>query len=122
MKKENVLESYKRIEDLLLNYSVSRAFLNDGGLSLVKLVERILCKKHSSYYERKAIRRALLGLHGRSSETMVAIPRIGLNRSLGDIVASFVHSNILKMVKDYKETRNDLYPIKFIMMVQNIDS
>jgi len=101
---------YKKIETLLTNYQMCKAFFNDQGASIMGIVESILKQKYNLPWQLKFIRRATMEARGKKN-ALIAIPQFKYEEHVNDILSKFVKKNFDKMVADQKKNGN--YPFIF---------
>ncbi len=101
---------YAKIETLLLNYQMCKAYFRDSGVSIIGIAELILKEKYNFPWQTKFIRRALMSAWGKNNP-MISIPQFKYDERLHDILSKFVRKNFDKMVADQK--KNSTYPFAF---------
>lgn len=101
---------YTKIETLLLNYQMCKAYFHDSGASIIGVAEMILKDKYNLPWQTKFIRRALMDARGKSNP-MISIPQFKYDERLHDILSKFVKKNFDKMAADQK--KNSTYPFAF---------
>lgn len=108
---------YTKIESLILNYQMCKAYFHDQGASIVGIAELILKEKYNLPWQSKFIRRALSDARGKSNP-MISIPQFKYDEHLHDILSKFVKKNFDKMVADQK--KNGAYPLAFRDLMEKI--
>jgi hypothetical protein len=101
---------YKKIESLLLNYQMCKAYFHDQSASILTIVETILREKYNLPWQLKFIRRALMDARGKKNPT-ITIPQFKYEETEYDILSKFVKKNFDKMAADQK--KNSTYPFAF---------
>ena len=101
---------YIKIETLLLNYQMCKAYFHDQSASIIGVAELILKEKYNLPWQMKFIRRVLMDARGKSNP-MVSIPQFKYDERLHDILSKFVQTNFDKMSSDQK--KNSAYPFVF---------
>lgn len=101
---------YRKIETLLLNYQMCKAYFRDSGVSIIGIAELILKEKYNLPWQTKFMRRALMKAWGKNNP-MISIPQFNYDERLHDILSKFVKKNFDKMVADQK--KNSTYPFAF---------
>ena len=101
---------YTKIESLLLNYQMCKAYFYDQSVSIIGVAELILKEKYNLPWQTKFIRRALMDARGKSNP-MISIPQFKYDERLHDILSKFVKKNFDKMAADQK--KNSTYPFAF---------
>lgn len=101
---------YRKIETLLLNYQMCKAYFRDSGASIIGIAELILKEKYNLPWQTKFMRRALMKAWGKNNP-MISIPQFNYDERLHDILSKFVKKNFDKMVADQK--KNSTYPFAF---------
>lgn len=109
--------AYTKIESLILNYQMCKAYFHDQGASIVGIAELILKEKYNLPWQSKFIRRALSDARGKSNP-MISIPQFKYDEHLHDILSKFVKKNFDKMVADQK--KNGAYPFAFRDLMEKI--
>lgn len=109
--------AYTKIESLILNYQMCKAYFHDQGASIVGIAELILKEKYNLPWQLKFIRRALSDARGKSNP-MISIPQFKYDEHLHDILSKFVKKNFDKMVADQK--KNGAYPFAFRDLMEKI--
>jgi hypothetical protein len=108
-------EDYKKVESLLLNYQMCKAFFKESGASIIGIVEKILVDKYNLPWQLKFIKRATLEARGKKNAT-IAIPQFKYEENVANILSKFVHKNFEKMVNEQK--RGESYPFAFRDIVE----
>lgn len=101
---------YKKIESLLLNYQLCKAYFHDSGASILTIVETILRQKYNLPWQLKFIRKAVMDARGKKNPT-ITIPQFKYEETEHDILSKFVMYNFDKIVADQK--KNSTYPFEF---------
>ena len=101
---------YQKIESMIVNYQMCKAYFNDASASIIGVVEKILREKYNLPWQLKFIRRATLEARGKSN-ALISIPRFKFERHVNDILSNYVRKNFEKMVSDQK--KNSAYPFIF---------
>ncbi len=103
-------DEYKKIETLLLNYQMCKAYLKDSSASISSVVEQILKQKYNLPWQLKFIRKATMEARGKSNP-LISIPQFKYDERVNDILSKYVKKNFDKMVADQKT--NSTYPFAF---------
>lgn len=101
---------YAKVESLLLNYQMCKAYFHGQSASIIGVAELILKEKYNLPWQMKFIRRALMNAWGKNNP-MISIPQFKYDERLHDILSKFVKKNFDKMVADQK--KNSTYPFAF---------
>lgn len=101
---------YTKVESLLLNYQMCKAYFHDQSASIIGVAELILKEKYNLPWQMKFIRRVLMDARGKSNP-MISIPQFKYDERLHDILSKFVKKNFDKMAADQK--KNSAYPFVF---------
>lgn len=101
---------YTKIEGLLLNYQMCKAYFHDQSASIIGVAELILKEKYNLPWQTKFIRRALMDARGKSNP-MISIPQFKYDERLYSILSKFVKKNFDKMAAGQK--KNSTYPFAF---------
>ena len=101
---------YQKIESLLLNYQLCKAYFHDQSASILTIVETILRQKYNLPWQLKFIRKAVMDARGKKNPT-IAIPQFKYEETEHDILSKFVKNNFDKIVADQK--KNSTYPFAF---------
>ena len=101
---------YQKIESLLLNYQLCKAYFHDQSASILTIVETILKQKYNLPWQLKFIRKAVMDARGKKNPT-IAIPQFKYEETEHDILSKFVKHNFDKIVADQK--KNSTYPFAF---------
>jgi hypothetical protein len=108
-------KAYKSIENPLLNYQLCKSYFNDQSASIIGVAELALKSKYNLPWQSKLIRKALMGVRGKSNP-LVAIPQFNYSEKLYDILSKFVKRNFTKILADQKVNRK--YPLEFKNFVE----
>lgn len=108
---------YQKIESMIVNYQMCKAYFNDASASIVGIVEKILKEKYNLPWQLKFIRRATLEARGKSN-ALISIPQFKFERHINDILSNYVRKNFEKMVSDQK--KNSAYPFIFRDVLERI--
>jgi len=103
-------DEYKKVETLLTNYQMCKAYLHDPSASIIAVVELILKQKYNLPWQLKFIRKATMEARGKSNP-LISIPQFKYDERVNDILSKFVKKNFDKMVADQK--KNNTYPFIF---------
>ena len=106
---------YTKIETLLLNYQMCKAYFHDSGASIIGVAELILKEKYNLPWQTKFIRRALMGARGKTNAQIV-IPQFKYEERVYDILSKYVKKNFDKMAVDQK--KNSTYPFAFRDLIE----
>lgn len=106
---------YKKVESLLTNYQMCKAYFNDSGISIIGVVEAILKQKYNLPWQLKFIRRATMAARGKKNP-LISIPQFKYEEHVNDILSKFVKKNFDKMVADQKKNGN--YPLVLKMILE----
>ena len=101
---------YQKIESLLLNYQLCKAYFHDQSASILTIVETILRQKYNLPWQLKFIRKAVMDARGKKNPT-IAIPQFKYEETEHGILSKFVKHNFDKIVADQK--KNSEYPFAF---------
>ena len=101
---------YTKIETLLLNYQMCKAYFHDSGASIIGVAELILKEKYNLPWQLKFIRKAVMDARGKKNPT-ITIPQFKYEETEHDILSKFVKYNFDKIVADQK--KNSTYPFAF---------
>ena len=113
--KNKVYTKYRGIESLLLNYQMCKAYFNDSSISMLGVVEKIIKTKYNLPWQRKFIRKAIMGARGKSN-ALISIPQFKFEERVNDILSKFVKRNFDKMV--IGQRKGFLYPFAFRNIVE----
>jgi len=113
--KNKFLGDYKKIESLILNYQMCKAYFHDQSASIIGVVELILKEKYNLPWQLKFIRKATLAARGKSN-ALISIPQFKYEEKVNDIISKFVIKNFDKMVSDQK--KNSTYPFAFRDLIE----
>lgn len=120
MRNKKLYNAFRKKSDLLLNYQMCRAHLDDS-LSVTRMAERILLKRRGlSYDHRKAIRKAVANSISTKSQT-INVPEIGFNSTTSDILSRYVRNHFDEMVRVVKEEGLGKYPLKFRDIIERYE-
>ena len=113
MKYGKIYNSFKGKADLLMNFQLCRAFLNEN-CSIAQIVEKILMERFHdlSYKERAKIREC----HGKSN-AVVELPRLDFKATVNEILNNYVELRFDKMVSEVL-ARKSTYPLTFRDIVE----
>ena len=113
MKYAKIYEVFKPKADLLMNYQLCRAFLNDNG-GVLDIVEKILLQKFGGLHikDRLAIRE----LRGKRNP-VVELPYHEFKATVEEILETFVEQKFDKMVTEFL-ARKSGYPLTFRDIVE----
>lgn len=103
-------DEYKKVETLLTNYQMCKAYFHDSSASIIAVVELILKQKYNLPWQLKFIRKATMEARGKSNP-LISIPQFKYDERVNDILSKFVKKNFDKMVADQK--KNSTYPFIF---------
>jgi hypothetical protein len=109
--------AYQKVESLILNYQMCKAYFHDSSASIIGVVELILKEKYNLPWQMKFIRKATLDARGKNNP-IISIPQFKYEEKVNDIISKFVHRNFEKMVADQKE--NSSYPFAFRDIVEKV--
>ena len=109
--------AYQKVENLILNYQMCKAYFHDSSASIIGVVELILKEKYNLPWQMKFIRKATLDARGKNNP-IISIPQFKYEEKVNDIISKFVHRNFEKMVADQKE--NSSYPFAFRDIVEKV--
>lgn len=109
--------AYQKVESLILNYQMCKAYFHDSSASIIGVVELILKEKYNLPWQMKFIRKATLDARGKNNP-LISIPQFKYEEKVNDIISKFVHRNFEKMVADQKE--NSSYPFAFRDIVEKV--
>ena len=109
--------AYQKVESLILNYQMCKAYFHDSSASIIGVVELILKEKYNLPWQMKFIRKATLDARGKNNP-IISIPQFKYEEKVNDIISKFVHRNFEKMVADQKE--NSSYPFAFRDIIEKI--
>jgi hypothetical protein len=101
---------YQKIETLILNYQLCKAYFHDQSASILTIVETILRQKYNLPWQLKFIRKAVMDARGKKNPS-ITIPQFKYEETEHDILSKFVKKNFDKMVADQK--KNSAYPFAF---------
>ena len=113
--KNKVYTKYRGIESLLLNYQMCKAYFNDSSISMLGVVEKIIKTKYNLPWQRKFIRKAIMGARGKSN-ALISIPQFKFEERVNDILSKFVKRNFDKMV--IGQRKGFSYPFAFRNIVE----
>lgn len=88
-KQSKLYETYKKREDLLLNYNTCRAYLKMSGCSVLQVVEAILKRKYNLPWQAKIVRKAIDGVRGERN-ALIKIEQFRYEEKVYDILSKFV--------------------------------
>ena len=108
-------EAYKKVESLITNYQMCKAYFHDTSASIIGIVELILKEKYNLPWQLKFIRKATFSARGKSN-ALISIPQFKYEERVNDIISKFVKKNFDKMVIDQK--KNSAYPFIFRDIVE----
>ena len=114
MKKvDEAYKDYKKKESLLTNYQLCRAYLTNGGGSVLSLAQTILLQKYTAPWAQKVIKKHFLAARG-VQRPRIVIPQLNYNESVSDILSKYVKTNFGKMITHRKTNRfENSYPLMF---------
>ena len=104
------LEDYKKVESLLINYQMCKAYFHDASASIIGVVELILREKYNLPWQLKFIRKATMEARGKSN-ALISIPKFKYEEKVNDILSKFVRKNFGDMASDFKNNKNTMYPL-----------
>lgn len=108
MKNVKIYDGFKPKADLLMNYQLCRAYLNEN-CSIVQIVEKILMERFHdlSFKERAKIREC----HGKSN-AVIELPRLDFKMTVNEILTGYVELRFDKMVAEVLAHKST-YPLTF---------
>ena len=113
MKYIKIFEAYKPKADLLLNFQLCRAYLNDN-CGVLGIVERILSQKFGGLHAKdKAIIRELRG----QRNPVVNLPYHDFKATVEEILEGYVELRFDKMVAEFLAKKPN-YPLTFRDIVE----
>lgn len=101
---------YKKIENVILNYQMCKAFFHDPSVSIIGVVEMILKEKYNLPWQLKFIRKVTMEARGKKNP-LIEIPQFKYEERVDNILSKFVKKNFDKMAADQK--KNGAYPFAF---------
>lgn len=101
---------YKKIENVILNYQMCKAFFHDPSVSIIGVVEMILKEKYNLPWQLKFIRKVTMEARGKKNP-LIVIPQFKYEERVDNILSKFVKKNFDKMAADQK--KNGAYPFAF---------
>ena len=107
-------DSYKKIESVILNYQMCKAYFHDQSASIIGVVELILKEKYNLPWQLKFIRKATMEARGKSNP-LISIPQFKYEERVNDILSKFVRKNFDKMVSDQKKNSNYPFALRDII-------
>ena len=107
---------YKKIESLILNYQMCKAYFHDPSASILTIVGVILKQKYNLPWQAKFVDKAIMDARGKTNPT-ITIPKFKFEEKQNDILSKFVKNKFDKMVADQK--KNGSYPFAFRDIVEN---
>ena len=107
-------DSYKKIESVILNYQMCKAYFHDPSVSIIGVVELILKEKYNLPWQLKFIRKATMEARGKSNP-LISIPQFKYEERVNDILSKFVRKNFDKMVSDQKKNSNYPFALRDII-------
>ena len=105
--KGKIYNDYKKVETMITNYQMCKAYFNDASASIIGIVELILKEKYNLPWQLKFIRKATFSARGKSN-ALISIPQFKFEEHVNDILSNFVKKKFDKMVADQKKNSN--YP------------
>jgi hypothetical protein len=113
MKYAKIYEVFKPKADLLMNYQLCRAYLNDNG-GVLDIVEKILAQKFGGLHPKDRI--TIRELRGKRNP-VVELPYHDFKATVKEILAGFVELRFDKMVFEVL-SRKEGYPLAFRDIVE----
>lgn len=111
----DLLNTYKKNSDLLLNYGICKAYFKQSSISVAQLAEMIVTMKFNLPWQKAIVRSAISKIEGKHNATLI-IPQFNFKDKVCDILANFVYRNFDTIMAD-KEV-NKTYPMKFYEFVE----
>ena len=108
MKYAKIYEVFKPKADLLMNYQLCRAYLNDNG-GVLDIVEKILAQKFGGLHPKDRI--AIRELRGKRNP-VVELPYHEFKATVEEILENFVELKFDKMVAEFLAKKPN-YPLTF---------
>ena len=112
---EKKYQEYKRIENLLIDYQMCKAYFRDMSASIAYVAELIIRDKYDLPWQRKIVHKAVSQVQGKSN-ALIEIPQFKYSAHVNDIISKFIRKNFEKMVYDQRNNTN--YPFKFRDIVE----
>lgn len=109
-KKSKSYEDYKKVECLLTNYQMCKAYFRDSSASVLGVVELILKEKYNLPWQSKLIRIATMAARGKKN-ALIAIPQFKYSENVDNILSKFVRKKFDLMAID--RCTNNMYPFIF---------
>ena len=113
MKYSKIYNGYLGKADLLLNFQLCRALLNEN-CSVSKVVEIILTQIHGKLYKDEIAK--VRDSHGKNN-AVIELPRLGLKATSNDILAKYVETKFDKIVTEVL-AHKPAYPLAFRDIVE----
>lgn len=108
MKYSKIYEVFKPKADLLMNYQLCRAYLNDNG-GVLDIVEKILVQKFGGLHPKDRV--AIRELRGKRNPT-IELPYHEFKATVEEILENFVELKFDKMVAEFLAKKSN-YPLTF---------
>lgn len=106
--RDKIYKRYQKVETLLSNYQLCKAYFNDNSASIIGVVEHILRNKYNLPWQRKFITKATMSARGKQN-ALIEIPQFNYSERVNDILSKFVKKNFDKMLTERKTKGN--YPL-----------
>ena len=113
MKNVKIYNGFKPKADLLMNFQLCKAYLNEN-CSIAQIVEKIILERHHdlTYKERAKIREC----HG-NRNAVIELPRIDFKATVDEVLANYVELRFDKMVAEVLAHKST-YPLTFRDIVE----
>jgi hypothetical protein len=108
MKYSKIYEVFKPKADLLMNYQLCRAYLNDNG-GVLDIVDKILTQKFGGLHPKDRV--AIRELRGKRNPT-IELPYHDFKATVEEILENFVELKFDKMVAEFLAKKPN-YPLTF---------
>jgi hypothetical protein len=108
MKYGKIYNGYTGKADLLMNFQLCRAYLNEN-CSVSKVVEIVLTQMHGKLYKDEIAK--VRESHGKTN-AVIELPRLKIKATANEILANYVELRFDKMVAEVL-ARKENYPLTF---------
>lgn len=110
MGEKRLLESYMNKSDFISDYSMCKAFFKESNLSVMAVVERVLCWKYDRPWQKRYVRQAIENVRGQR-DPYIDIPRFRYKEKVSTVFKKFIKEQFSRMLVERNTCEG--YPIMF---------